>query len=242
MALTDWLISYYKADTGSWTTLFDAHWTNDWTLTSTALWTTSWKIWWWLTNDWTSRYVNIPKHIPRVTDWIYTIWAWIKWDWTNINWWIYSYWNSGNWNYNFFFYISYTLRIYCRNSSVSSYIFIIETVETLDPSLDYLVWVEVNWNIKTLKLFLNWQEAQTTIISNWTPSEPTFNSYHLWCVRYTSPSYFFNWWYYDEIFIYNRILTQEEWDTIYNNWDGLQYPFTTPTLKKWNIFFWFGGG
>ena len=45
----------------------------------------------------------------------------------------------------------------------------------------------------------------------------------------------------DEVGIWNRALTEEEVTQLYNNGDGLSYPFTTSVEKKSDVLF-FGGG
>lgn len=238
MALTDWLQAYYKMDTGSWTTAFDSVWTNDWTI-NWAIWTT-WKINDGLNFDWVDDEVQIPHNTNlNWLTWLTLAW-WFKFD--SISW----SWNeyalidkrtSTEVKWNYWLYIAswvVQFRMYNTTNDTSNLIIWATTISAntwyyMVATYDDSTWEE--------NIYINGSNdanaIRTSWIVSWSNNTQILRIWECW------QSWDFSNldWFADEVWIWNRALTSTEITELYNNWNGLQYPFPQPSIKKWNIFF-----
>ena len=230
MALIDKCIAYYKCDTGSWSTLFDSVGSCDWTSNITWVWTSEWKINWWVDlSNWyfTDFCSTLNNFNPNdMTKW--TISVWNKLDSANDEvWWIYT--NRKGWWDN---------RLYVLRNNNNYSIQVWDWEKYNGWGYNYWEWYNIivefdngSWNI-----YINNTLVQSYSYTTWWGTS-SYNA-RFWANTSTNIANT-NAWFNDEYAFFNDILTSEERAELYNNWDWLQYPFTTPT-KKWNIFFWFG--
>ena len=220
MSLTTWIVSYWKLDENSWTTAFDSVGSTDWTLEGSA-WFTAWKINSWVQSpDSTNNaYVNLWTH--PVLSWNFSVSIWVKKTWSNsIRWYPYFAWGN---NFDNFF--SFT-----TNSS-NDYWIRIRTSTTLDQTLISSIntwqWYHLvatrDWN--NLKWYVDWNlNINVTNSIVWvTLSNQQF--YFLWHKSFSDNQNFI--WVIDEVWVWNKVLTQAEITELYNSWNGLQYPFDT---------------
>ena len=242
MTLTDWLVSYYKFDTGSWTTAFDSVGTNDWTLSDTRIWTTDWKINWWADFSQWDDVINWGNILNDVFQNDFSVSFWFNlpdldsdyplfgkwWDWTTR---VFSIWTGGSWWWSRWTGLD---KLWLRHTEDWTETLRLETI-TIQTNTWYHC-VLTKWDF--------WKRLYVNSVLEWSSTVPqsTINDTQMsawaWYFDSTTPEDY-NDSNIDEIWIWNRALTSSEVSELYNNWDGLQYPFTTPT-KKWNIFFWFG--
>ena len=233
MSLTDWLVSYWKFDEGSWTTAFDSVGTNDWSLTNSSLWDSNGKIWSAINKTSWSEYAFFPRNLWT---WNFTVSFWWKPDDVNFSVWYWHFTNINDWGTNYLYFRQNWVwgnqaRLSVRNISVSTIDFIHWNFNINLNEYNYITIVRSWTNIKT---YHN-ATLRTDVTNNINAANLT-NWFYIWArpdPNFTSISNI------DEVWIWNRALTSTEISELYNNWDGLQYPFTTPTTKKWNIFFWF---
>ena len=238
MALTDGLISYYKMDTGSGTTAFDSVWTNDWTLIENPIWTTG-KI-----NDWLNftkvenQRIDLWTQIPvDFTDSDFSIWFWFEPNSLSDD---QAYYTAYGRDFSFEY------RDSISSFRASFYDWSNSHPVTYQTTTTWVWYYFVFTRSKTsgTVLYVNWiNEWTNSYTGNWNES---FSSSQYDTTRIGSRE---GWrerradWLLDELWIWNRALTQAEVTELYNNWDGLQYwtwTFIGPTTKRpWNIFFWF---
>ena len=243
--LTNWLISYYKLDEWAWTTAFDSVSNNDWTLSNTRIWTEDWKInWGWDFTQW-DDIVNL-WNVLNLSRWTISVWAYNIWNWAIL-------WRWSTTNNNFDNHLRFRdngIRFRHRNDSTQIWnkwnnYYELTTTETFNVNEWLHIVLTANWNEN--KIYVNWQQQDLIVDWNnaWNFLLTNVSAVVYFWARATVPTQsgrFFN-WKIDEVWIWDRALTSTEVSELYNSWDGLQYPFgTTPTTKKWNIFFWFGGG
>ena len=232
MALTDKCIAYYKCDTGSWSTLFDSVGNNHLSING-ATWTTG-KIGNWLSFDWVNNYVGSDDSIVSP---IFSLSFWAKgWGWWAI---LGDSWRPVNCFTGFIVFDDFS--IYISTSGEGCWI----EKTTLESNYTPTGWYEhivLTRDGPTWRLYINGslQNSANLPFNNGNNDRFTigaaWNSWSGNYERYSNTDI-------DEVWIWNRALTSTEVSELYNSWDGLQYPFsTTPTTKKWNIFFWFGWG
>ena len=235
MALTDWLISYWKFDEGSWTTAYDSVGSNDWTLVNSPTWTTG-KINDWLSFDGDDDYV-ITDTESVTSGGTITISKWIKFERLDVTEFFFDSGPSSGASGPRIFLGKYSdniIRFYTRdeNTGYSTY-----STSTVDTWVWYhLVFVIDNgtWYIY-INNSLDNSSDQNTSWFLWT------DQYLFWAGRGSD-------WnllrhcqsIIDEIWIWNRALTDTEISELYNDWDWLQYwqPwFWWDVIKRTNIFF-----
>lgn len=235
MSLTNWLVSYWKLDEASWTTAYDSVGSNDWTI-SGATWTTG-KINDWLSFDWVDDYVSIPHNTSlNFGANPFTVSCWVNFnttnrfhlfnkDWFGSWWWVRDRFDLSTDKYEF--------RI-DDGSNAKEYHF---TSNINDWNWHFLSFIRDEQN---MIVYIDGSAVSGSFyLNDWTVGTID-NTDILYFGRYSTLATYN--WLMDEVWIWNRALTQEEITELYNNWEWLQYPFTQPSLKKWNIFFWFGGG
>lgn len=230
MSLTDWLVSYYKADTGSGTTAFDSVGSNDLTLSNTNIWDINWKI----GSCW-----NFPNNFERISwyfpffSWSFTISFFAKINNFNVNWLLLGLWfQTDVADIGFYTTSWWVIYTFARDSSWSY------TSPSDITGLSNNTWYHITqtWDWSILTNYINWTENANIALASlidWTD--------FISIGRINTDERQID-WLIDEVWIWNRALTSTEVSELYNNWDGLQYPFAQPSTKKWNIFFWFGGG
>ena len=235
MSLTDGLISYYKMDTGSWTTAFDSVGSNDWTLVWWTTWTTG-KIGNWLSFDGINDYVRINDDSSlRFWTWDFTWQIWVKFTATTTKV-LLAKWPS------------------THIQPVPDYVtFITNSTGTITfrihDGVSYnatSTWIYNDWKRHNVVWVRSWTNSYLYIdaIQDWTSSWISANLDNIeplviWNFSYLNNDLYF-WWQADEVWIWNRALTQAEISELYNNWDGLQYwqPwFWWDVIKRTNIFF-----
>ena len=236
MSLTDWLVSYYKMDTGSWTTLFDSVGTNDWSI-NWATWTTG-KINDWLSFNGSSSNINLwqPTALTNIFAWWWTYSCWVK---------INTIWEVTR----RFFDKGYKILFLLLNDWVNRAQF--TTFTSTNPwfrrfteiPLNEWIFVSVTWNSNTPtiapKVYYNWVSQSISSQASqflWTVNDAWFD-FIVW--NNSAGNRAFD-WKTDEVWIWNRVLTSAEITELYNNWDGLQYwqPwFWWDVTKRTNIFF-----
>ena len=209
MSLTTWLISYYKLDENSWTTAFDSVGSNDWTING-ATWTTG-KIGSWLSFDWVND--NVENNWLTWLNNTVTVSLWTKIGssqnsnatyifsgrWTNARFYLYV----AEWDFNARFWSGGNIQTWVPYNADQWY---------------HYVWVADNWNYT---VYLDWDIIDSWtysgFIGSWDNGSPRFGSLI---------TEFFN-WEIDEVWIWNRVLTQVEVTELWNSWAWLQYPFTS---------------
>ena len=239
MSLTDWLQAYYKLDEWSWTTAFDSVGSNDWTAsTSNILWKT-WKINNSAEFNSSNRNITFPSWIRNaLQNTSFSVSAWIKPNSTWENWtWRICAWRSNSpaspW---FIFFSDWTSSIWWQ-------VIINWNIWEARGANNQILLNEWNFVVMTydksswvIKLYSWWNEIvyQTkTNRANWV----VFDTLRIWDDIFDARAFD---WKIDEVWIWNRVLTQAEITELYNNWDGLQYwqPwFWWDVIKRTNIFF-----
>lgn len=220
MALTDWIISYWKLDEASGTTAFDSVGSNDGTING-ATWTTG-KINWGLSLDWINDNVNF-WNTWAIGTWDFSWQVWAKFTTTSTKVLLSKWPNqaiSPVWDYVSF--ITYSdWKIWFRVSDWSTLVEPKTTTAFNDWNWHHIVWVR-SWT--NVSLYIDWTLIQT-LWSAWYNLDNT-NNFTLWNFSYLNIALYF-WGQSDEISIWNRALTSVEATELYNSWDGLQYPFVS---------------
>ena len=231
MALTDWLISYWKFDEGSWTTAFDSVEDNDWSIIG-ATWTTG-KINNWLSFDWVDDYVDMGDFYPVIWSNARSCFARIKttnstdnkciMEWGSHN-------NSERWQIRL---DPTELRLEVAGDWATG-------TTQLDNGIWHYVWVTYDWSwtLSGAKLWVDWN-IELDISSSQSVNTGTNHGIDIWRDPALGNNLYFD-WLIDEVWIWNRALTSSEVSELYNNWDWLQYwqPwFWWDVIKRTNIFF-----
>lgn len=220
MALTDWLINYWKLDETSGTTAFDSVGSSDWTI-NWATWTTG-KINNGLSLDWTNDRVDFwDTWAINTWDFSWQIWAKFTAAATKV---LLSKWPNQatipQWDYVSI--ITYNdWKIWFRLSDWSTLVEPKTTTAFNNGNWHHIVWVR-SWT--NASLYINWSLIQTLWGAGY--NIDNINSLMLGNFSYLNSSLYF-WWQVDEIWVWNRALTSTEVTQLYNSWAGLQYPFSS---------------
>lgn len=229
--LTDGLISYYKLDETSGTTASDSANTNDGTVNG-ATWVSG-KINNGLSFDGTNDYVNIPSG-DMISDWYnteYSISAWIDVNDGSEHHAIYGEANSGTDNpYGVFRILYNKIELRIRENTNSYKTILVVSDNTISSGFKHVVLsvndISANGLSNALKIYVDGISQNFTIQEDeWSSSTThTLNTATIGALRRTSHLSFFD-GLIDEVAIYDRALTSNEVEYLYNDDVGIQYPF-----------------
>lgn len=226
MALTDWLLAYWKLDESSGNAA-DATgngntWVNVWTI-----WYTSAKIGNGITNNGdTSKYLSCWTWAMNGSEFSFS-W-WIKTNYTSVgnNCYLFTImWNNTNERILITVWVitSWRLSVYSTNKSPQWYH--TGTTNLSDNNWHHVV---VTISTSTITIYVDWNTwtPDKVVSASWSLPTTALNAY-LWWRYNTSPTTFFPLtWTLDECGVWNRALTTSEVTELYNWWAGNQYPFT----------------
>lgn len=206
------LVSYYKMDTNG--SFPDAHWSNPWTI-NWASFTVNGKINWGYDFDWVNDYVDLNNNLWLLLDWDFTFSSWVYIDSTiSADWFIYDFWNRDIW-------------FIWRNatSEMQFLLFDWTTDAFLNTSVTKNTWVnciftrdKVSW----MKIYINWVESISNSFT-WNANTLTNRSDSIWSRLNSWVWSFYYKWGLDELWLWNKVLTQTEITALYNSWNGLEY-------------------
>jgi hypothetical protein len=234
MSLTTNLVSYRKFDENSWTTAFDSVGSNDLSLINWPTWTT-WK---------KENAIDFGGVDDRA--WLNN--SIITWWNFSYNLWVYSYsepfgtiisdyykpLNCNRWPVVAV--LGGTYRLWLNNGGTSWCSgSLIQLNSWTQPNINSWDMLSLTYNSWNAKIYINWIEK-----ASWNHTPFIWHSGQRFTIgaRWNSWSSVYDWnfnWKIDEVWIWNKALTQAEVTELYNWWAGLQYPFWV-WGKKNNIF------
>lgn len=222
MALKDNLISYWKFDESSGTSVADSVWTNTWTLTWCTFWSANGKINNWIVNDWATG--------SKADFWTSTSLSVTTWDAT------WAFWMNNvttpasndtlfcrmknselKWYYlNFPGWVLTFVSFAWTSTSVAV---------TSNSPTDTWVWhhIAVTKVWTTITIYVDSVSRWSGTITN--PQEATTpDSFRIWNYNSDAETLSSN-TKYDEFWFWNRWLSSWEITQLYNSWNWLSYPF-----------------
>lgn len=226
MALTDNVVSYWKADESSWTLVSDVLWNNNWTASTSALVWWTWKINNWLDFTWWNHLVsagvtwmdNGDKTIamriyPTNNSWTSVISQPFNiFSTRSTGWFITIAYSHDHTNSSF--------RNAWAISNTSNTYFPLQLTSNPTWWSRHFICYTQSWT--TAKAYYNGSNETTDTLS-WTIDSPNWT--RIWCgiVSGSNGNYFDG--NIDEIWYRDRALSDSEILELYNSWAWLQYPF-----------------
>lgn len=215
MALIDNITWYWKLNLNS----DDSVWTNNWTDTNSPSYSNAWKVGNCVTYNWTNQMTSLWA-LWTSSQSAYSMSIWINW----------TSWNGVLWERT---YPSPTPNIY---SATNRYDFRLYTSgwsiilncsdQTAPDGWNHYVYTRSTsqWNAK---LYRNGWLVRTSSDSVTSNQNLSWTIY-LWR---SDSSYF--WGKIDEMWVWNRVLSNEEISQLYNWWNGITYPFAPAITNNW---------
>lgn len=218
MALIDWLSSYYKENDST-----DSFWWRNLTDTSITYWTGL--LWNCAIFNWTSS-KQTWTHWLGTWDINFSYYWWLYVTWTQTRWEFLSIWNQANLNQ----WIHFSLRTksWWNNAVYFDYSF--SAWDSTTARVNYNAWnfiaiTHATWWAITIRINNNSPESFAKTWLNVSNNVLNFSTY------WSTNSYFNG--KIDEVWLFSTIKTNTEFDSLYNWWLWLSYPFP----KSWFFMF-----